>query len=148
MSVKEEDIVLESILKGLNIPKDRYVYIMSYIQQMAEDYKGKHIDIIKEISFNLKGNERYFAMFIVGKSFSPLFYEMDDIEKTDFVVNIVNNLKFSDERVTIIAEYMTTIKKEMGDNVPIIDIIKMIINSKFRDVEKDYIIFIFGLVLV
>ena len=144
--IAKEDI--EHILKGLNIPKDRYKHIIYYIQQVIRDYKENPIDIIREIPFNLKGNERYLAMFIVGRSFSPLFYKMDDKEKTDFIVNIANALKFSDERVAAIAEYMTTVKKEMRENVPTVNVIKMIINSKFTDVEKDYIIFIFGLVLV
>jgi len=115
---------------------------------VIRDYKENPIDIIREIPFNLKGNERYLTMFIIGRYFSPLFYKMDDKEKTDFIVNMANALKFSDERVAAIAEYMITIKNEMRENVPIIDIIKMIINSKFIDVEKDYITFIFGLVLV
>lgn len=147
MNTKEEDII-ESILKGLNITKDRYKHIIYYIQHVVGDYKENPVDIIKEIPLNLKGNERYLAMFIVGRFFSPLFYKMDDKEKTDFIVNIANALKFSDERVALVAEYMTTIKIETRKNVSTIDIIKNIINSKFIDTEKDYIVFIFGLVWV
>lgn len=91
MSIKGETI--NSILKGLSISNDRYIYIISYIQRMIKDYKGNPVDIIKEIPLNLKGNERYFAIFYVGNSFIPIFSEMDSNEKTDFVVNIANALK-------------------------------------------------------
>lgn len=147
MNIKGETI--KSILKGLNISNERYIYIISYIQQMIKDYKGQPIDIIKEIPLNLKGNERYFAIFYVGNSFSPLFSDMDDKEKTDFVVNISKALKLSDERVSTTADYMSdTIKIQMKENIPTVEIIKGIINSKFTDVEKDYIIFVFGMILV
>ena len=147
MTIKGETI--NSILKGLNISNDRYIYIISYIQRMIKDYKGQPIDIIKEVPLNLKGNERYFAIFYVGNSFTPLFSEMDSKEQTDFVLNIANALKLSDESVNITAEYISdTVKKQMEENVATVDIIKGIINSKFTDVEKDYLIFIFGMVLV
>ena len=146
MSIKGDTI--NSILKGLNISNERYRHIISYLQQLIDDYKGQPIDIIKEIPLNLKGNERYFALFYVGNSFSPLFSGMDDKEKTDFVVNITNALKLSKERIDIITDYMSdTIRKQMKENIPTIEIIKEIIDSKFIDVEKDYIIFVFGMIL-
>lgn len=137
----------KSILKELNISKDRYIHIIRYIQQMLRDYKLHPVDIMKEIPLNLKGNERYAAMFIVGRSLSPLFYKMDDKEKTEFVVTIANALKFSEDMVAAIAEYMTIIKKEMRKNAPV-DVIKMIINNQFADTEKDYMLFIFGIVWI
>jgi hypothetical protein len=74
---------------------------------------------------------------------------MDDKEKTDFVVNISKALKLSDERVSTTADYMSdTIKIQMKENIPTLEIIKGIINSTFTDVEKDYIMFVFGMVLV
>ena len=147
MTIKGETI--SSILKGLNISNERYIYIISYIQRMIKDYKRQPIDIIKEIPLNLKGNERYFAIFYVGSSFTPLFYEMESKEKADFVVNITNALKLNDERVAITAEYMSdVVSREMKENIATIDVIKGIINSKFTDVEKDYMLFIFGMVLV
>jgi hypothetical protein len=147
MNIKGETI--NSILKGLNISNERYIYIISYIQQMIKDYKGQPIDMIKEIPLNLKGNERYFSIFYIGNSFSSLFSEMDDKEKTDFVVNISKALKLSDERVSTTADYMSdTIKIQMKENIPTLEIIKGIINSTFTDVEKDYIMFVFGMVLV
>ena len=146
MNIEE---TINSILKGLNISNDRYIYIISYIQRMIKDYKGQPVDIIKEIPLNLKGNERYFAIFYVGNSFTPIFSEMDSKEKADFVVNIANVLKFSDESVAIIAEYMSdTVRRQMKENIPTVEIIKGIINSKFTDIEKDYIIFIFGMILL
>ncbi len=145
MNIKEEAIIYEYILKELNISRDRYTHILRYIQEMMRDYKGHPVDIMKEIPLNLKGNERYFAIFTLGRSFSQLFYEMDDKEKTDFAVNVANSLKFNDEKVANIAEYMTTLKKDMRKKTPV-DVIKMIINNKFTDIEKDYMLFIFGIV--
>jgi len=141
--------VINSILKGLNIPNDRYTYIMSYIQRMIRDYKGQPVDIIKEIPLNLKVNERYFAIFYVGNSFSPLFLEMDNKEKADFVINMANSLKLSEEKISATADYMSdTIRKQMNENVSAVEIIKGIINSKFTSAEKDYIIFVFGMILL
>lgn len=140
---------INSILKGLNISSERYVHIISYIQRMIRDYKGQPIDIIKEIPLNLKVNERYFAIFYVGNSFSPLFLEMDSKEKADFVINMANALKLNEERIAATADYMSdTIRKQMNENVSAVEIIKGIINSKFTSVEKDYIIFVFGMILV
>lgn len=150
MDIEAEAIVqIESTLKELKISKNRYIHIISYIKRMIKDYKGHPIDIIKEIPLNLKGNERYFAMFITGSYLSPLFYEMDDTEKTKFVTNVADALKFSDKQVAIIAEYLSdTIRKQLRENVATVEVIKKIINSQFTDAEKDYTIFIFGLVLV
>ncbi len=147
MNIKGE--IVSSILKELNISNVRYIYIISYIQLMIKDYKGQPVDIIEEIPLNLKGNERYFAMFYVGNSFSPLFSEMDIKEKADFVVNVANALKLSNERVAATADYMSDIVREqMKENIPTVEIIKGIINSKFTDAEKDYIIFVFGMILI
>lgn len=147
MNIKGETI--NSVLKGLNISNERYIHIVSYIQRMIKDYKGQPVDMIKEIPLNLKGNERYFAIFYIGNSFSPLFYEMDDKEKTDFIVNITDALKLDKERVAATADYMSdTVREQMKENIPTVEIIKGIINSKFTDIEKDYIIFVFGMILI
>ena len=148
MNIKGGETI-NSILKELGIPNDRYIYIISYIQQMIKDYSGQPIDIIKEIPLNLKGNERYFAIFYVGNSFSSIFSDMDSKEKADFVVNMANALKLSDASVEITADYMSdTVRRQMKENIPAIEIIKGIINSKFTDMEKDYIIFVFGMILI
>lgn len=147
MNIKGETI--NSILKELNISNKRYIYIISYVQRMIKDYKGQPIDILKEIPLNLKGNERYFTIFYVGNSFYPLFSEMDSKEKEDFVINIAKALKLSNERIAVTADYMSdTIKEQMKENIPTVEIIKGIINSKFTDVEKDYMTFVFGMILV
>lgn len=145
MNKEEEEII--HIIKELNISKDRYVHIISYIQQLLKDYRENPVDIIREIPLNLKGNEKYFAIFVVGRFFSPLFYKMNDKEKAEFVIDIADALKFSDESIASITDYMIIIKNEMLTNVPTIDIIKKIIDSKFTDIEKNYLIFIYGLIL-
>ena len=67
----------KDILRELNIQDDRYGYIMSYVMQMIKDYNGYIVDITKEIPLNLKGKERYFAMFTVGNAFAPAFSSMN-----------------------------------------------------------------------
>lgn len=147
MNIKGETI--NSILKELNISNERYIFIISYIQLMTRDYKGQPVDIIREISLNLKGNERYFTIFYVGNSFYPLFSEMDDKEKTDFIVNMARDLKISNERVITITDYMQdAVRKQMEENISAVEIIKGMIDSKLTDVEKDYIIFVFGMASV
>lgn len=142
------DTETELIIKGLNISKDRYTYIISYIEQVIKDYKGHPVYIIEEIPLNLKGNERYFTMFMAGSLLSPTFYDMNDIEKTNLVENLSYALNFGKETLSIIADYMEDIRKEMRENVPTVEVLKKIIHSNFTDIEKDYILFIFGLVLV
>lgn len=140
--------VLTNIAQGLNIPMDRQTHIISYIDQMIRDYRDSSIDITKEIYLNLKGNEIYFAMFIIGDHFSPIFYRMDDLERADFLTLFADVLGFSNERVGMMADYMKDkLKKEMKENVPVIDMMKGIIDSKFTDKEKGYMLFIFALVL-
>lgn len=147
MNIKGNDI--NSILKGLDITNDRYTYIRSYIQRMIRDYNGRPIDVIKEIPLNLKVNERYFAIFYVGNSFASLFAKMDSKEKADFVINMANGLKLSEEKISATADYMSdTVRKQMSENVTTVEIIKGIINSKFTSVEKDYIMFVFGMILI
>lgn len=144
MDIKE----LTVIAQGLNIPLDRQTHIISYIDQMIRDYRGSTIDITKEIYLNLKGNEIYLAMFITGDRFSPLFNKMNDIERTDFLTLFADVLGFSDKTVGMMADYMKyKIKKEMEEKIPVIDMIKGIIDSKFTEKEKGYMLFTLALVL-
>lgn len=73
----EQQITYEDIAKALNIQGNRYEYITSYMIQMIQDYRGDIVDIIKEVPLNLKRNERYFAMFILGNSSYPEFSGQD-----------------------------------------------------------------------
>lgn len=142
------DIGTELIIKGLNISKDRYTYIISYIERAIKDYKGHPVYIMKEISLNLKGNERYFTMFIAGRSLSPIFYDTSYIERTNLVENLFYALNIDKGSFSIIADYVENIRKEKRENVPTVEVLKKIIHSNFTDTEKDYILFIFGLLLV
>ena len=144
MNTKDEYI--NSILKGLDIPND--THIISYVQRMERENKGQPVDMIKEIALNLKGNERYLAIFYTGLSFSPILAEMNDIETYDFMSYLEKALKLDEKRRFEISDYMIgTIRAQLRHHIADIDIIKGIINSKFTDVEKDYLIFVFGMVL-
>lgn len=137
------------LLKELNIPDDRYEHIVLYVTRMIIDYQGKIPDIIKEIPLNLKGNERYFTMFIVGNSSTPSFSNATEKEKEKFITNITNAMNLSEDKVMQITRFMAdTMLGDIGEkHIPIIDIIKKVINSNFTDREKDYIIFMLGLIL-
>lgn len=140
---------INSVLKGLNISNDRYRHILFYIERMIKDYKGCPTDIIKEIGLNLKGNERYFAIFFTGVTFSPTFLSMNTNNMTTFIVDMTTTLKFSNERVFILTEYISDkIRKQKKEHIPITDVIKEIMyNNEFTNVEKDYITFIAGMSL-
>lgn len=137
------------ILKALNIPDSRYEYIVSYVMQMIVDYQGNVVDILKEIPLNLKGNERYFTMFVIGNSSSPSFSTINDEEREEFITNTGEALKINKERIISTTDYVANVILEdiEKNHTPIVDIIKRIINSNFTDTEKDYIMFLFGLAL-
>lgn len=130
--------------KELNISIKRYEHIISYVMQMIEDYRGNVADIVKEISLNLKGNERYFTMFVMGNSSSSMFSKANYKEKEEFITNIADALKISQEKAESIMYHIrdAVIKDTKKD----VDIIKKVINSDFKDNEKDYMLFMLGLV--
>ena len=137
----------KDILRELNIQDDRYGYIMSYVMQMIKDYNGYIVDIIKEIPLNLKGKERYFAMFTVGNAFAPAFSSMNKEEKGLFIKNVTNTMKLSNERSDEIADHMMEkIIKDIDKDITVVGTIRDIVSSGFTDSEKDYIMFTFGLV--
>lgn len=137
------------MLETLNIPEDRYEHIVSYVTRMIIDYNGNVADILKEIPLNLKGNERYFAIFIIGNSSSPSFNELNDEEKENFMTNIADELKISEERYQFLMDFVSDIiRRNIGKrHIPVVQVIKNIINIDFTDVEKDFIIYTLGVVL-
>lgn len=132
----------------LNIPMDRFQYIASYVAQMINDYQGNVADIIKEVILNLKGNERYLVMYMMGRSSSKIFSKASDQRQEEFVNSILGALKITEERIDPITTYILNnlIREEDKTDLPTIDIIRQIINSNFADNEKDYIMFTFGLI--
>ena len=57
---KGSQVTYSDIAKELNIPRNRYDHIMSYVIQMITDYRANIADIIKEIPLNLKGERKIF----------------------------------------------------------------------------------------
>lgn len=150
MKIEQSKIYLD-MSKALGISKDRYEHVMSYIARMSRDYQGDILDIIKEIPLNLKGKERYFAMFIIGYSSSQPFSSINDERKEEFIVDIINTLKISQEMAgLVISDLKNRIPKEKTENanVLIIDIIKKVIDGDLKDVEKDYVSFVLGLIYI
>ena len=137
--------------KALSISRDRYEHIISYIARMTIDYRGDVIDIIKEIPLNLKGKERYFAMFLMGRSSSPPFSSVNDERKGEFVMNVINALKISQEMARLItSDIQNKVPKDTKEynDALTIDIMKKIIDGDLKDVEKDYMSFILGLIYI
>lgn len=132
--------------ESLNISLDRVSFISRYFNQMNFDYNENVIDIIKEMNLNLKGNENYLAMFIAGNYFSPIFSKMNNNEQEEFLMTIMDSLKFAKDRIELMADYiLDTTKKALAEKISIKDVIKMVIDEKFTNIEKGYLIFIIGL---
>lgn len=146
-----QSITYLEISKALGISRDRYDYIISYIARMTKDYQGDVVDIVKEIPLNLKGKERYFAMFLVGRSSSPLFSSVNNEQKGEFIMEIVDTLKISQDMAMLITAdiHSNVLKhKKEGIDVSTIDTIKKVIDGDINDVEKDYTSFTIGLAYV
>lgn len=139
--------IYADVSNTFNISRDRYEFISSYVQQMIIDYQGNVADIIKEILLNLKGNEIYFTIYMMGRSSSHIFSRSNDKAKENFITSIINALKLDQDRIGTISQFIEdTILKDIDEEVPRVDIIKKIINSNFSNTEKDYILFVFGLI--
>ena len=65
----------------------------------------------------------------------------------EFITNTTNAMKLNKERATLSTDYITYIIIENIGKVPTVDIIKNIVNSDFTDTEKDFILFILGIIL-
>ena len=139
----------EDISKALNISRNRYEYILLYVTQMLKDYQGDIADIVKEIPLNLKGKERYFAMHIMGYYSSSAFSRMNDKDKAGFIKNIMDALRISQEKAESITHQMAndTLEEMKKDHIPtVIETIKKVIDSDFSEIEKDYLLFTYGLI--
>lgn len=145
----EQRITYEDISKELNISKDRYEYIISYIIQMIRDYQGKAQDIVKEIPLNLKRKERYLAMFIIGHSSTPEFSEMDSENQEKFLKNIMDASRINREKAeSITNDISKNILNDTEEDIHVIDIMKKVADSDISEPEKDYLTFILGLIYI
>lgn len=139
---------LAAIGESLKISVNRQMQIIANIGRMIKDYRNNPLNIYKEISLNLRGNDKYFAMFIIGNYFSEAFSTMDHEEQKILLADIMDSQKFSDDTASEIGDYLKNfINKALKEEKRTIDIIKMVIDSNFGDKERSYIIFLFGLVL-
>ena len=131
----------------LKIPIDRFQYITSYVSQMINDYQGNVADIIKEVILNLKGNERYIVMYMMGRSSSQIFSKSSEGRQEEFINSILGALKINEEIIDQITIYIleNLVREEEKHDIQTISIMRQIINSNFTDTEKDYILFTFGL---
>lgn len=141
----------EDISKALNISRDRYKHIVLSITRMMKDYRENVADIVKEIPLNFKGKERYFAMFMMGRSSSSQFSIMNDERKADFIMSTIGALKISQDMAILIAsdvDNMLLGDKEGYYDISTIDIMKKVIDGDLKDVEKDYMSFLLGLIYI
>lgn len=145
----EPQVTYENISKALDISRDRYKHIVRYIMNIMKDYQGDVVDIVKEIPLNLKGKEKYFAMYMMGSSSSPVFSKMKDMQKATFIKSIMEVLKIGQEEAESITNYMVNedLENMKKNYVPTnIDMIKKIIDSDFTETEKNYLLFMLGLI--
>lgn len=115
MSTRQQ-VTFEDISKALNISKDRYEYIVSYVRQMIKDYRGNATDIIKEVRLNLRGNERYLTMYMTGNSSSSIFLRSTDEQKSDFISSITNTLKFDQESKVSVVQHIVNKNVSIDSN--------------------------------
>ncbi len=141
--------IYTEIIGALNISTDRYEYIKSYIASMISDYEGNIPDIIKEIPLNLKGNERFLAIFIVGHGSFRIFAAANLEQKKEFIERILEVTGLSPERGESIMHMIEDmILKDIEKYEPLsnAEIIKKIASSDFTNAEKDYILFMLGMI--
>jgi hypothetical protein len=139
----------ENISKALDISRDRYEHIVRYVMRMLKDYQGDVIDIIKEIPLNLKGKERYFTMYMIGRSTYSAFSRMNDKQRAAFINSIMEILKIDQEKAESIIHHLSNeiLENKKNNYVPtVVDMIKKIIDSDLTEKEKDYLLFSVGLV--
>lgn len=131
----------ENSIERLGLDVSAETRILDYVNIIYNEYDVP-IDGIKEIPLNLKGNEKYFAIFYYGTVYSDLVFKMTDEQKMIFLSHLVEELKVSDEAL----EYLNTdiIITGYGTKLSIDDIMK-IINNKFTEKEKYYMLFSYGL---
>lgn len=147
----EQSVTYLDMSKALGISRDRYEHIRSYITQMTKDYQGNVVDIITEIPLNLKEKERYFAMFLVGRYYSPLFSIINNEQKGEFVMEIIDALKINQDTarsITFHIENRILQDTKEDSSISTIDIIKQVTYGDLEDVEKDYILLTIGLAYV
>ena len=115
--------------------------IADYVNIIYNEYEVP-IDGIKEIPLNLKGNEKYFAVFYYGTIHSDIFFKMTDEQKTICLSHLVEELKVSNDTLDYLVTNIITTGYETKFSID--DIIK-IINNKFTEKEKYYMLFSYGL---
>lgn len=127
---------------GLDVSSEKR--IMDYVNTIRREYKVP-LDGIKEIPLNLKGNERYFAIFYYGTLYSKTFFKMTDEEKVIFLSYLIEEPKVRDDAIDYLTKDIISVGN--GAQFSIGDIIK-IINSEFTEKEKHYMLFSYGLLFV
>lgn len=145
-SEREAEITFSMILDGLKISKDRGRDIISYAKTLIRDYENNPADALKEIPLNLKSNGKYFASFIVGNHYASMAIDMNAQQIETFLSGIAEILKISVDKELEIIDYLTNdvIGKMTDAKLSLSDIIKNMANSKFNDIEKDYMFFVYG----
>lgn len=144
---KEAGAILSLVVQGLSIRPDRGKHVVSYVNTLMRDYENRPSEALKEIPLNLKSNERYFASFVLGNYYAPIFIKMNTEEVETFLSGIAESLKIHEDKETEILDYL--VDEIMGRMVEakmtLSDIVKNMANSKLSDIEKDYAFFTYGL---
>lgn len=144
---KEAGAILSLVIQGLSISPDRGIRIVSYVNTLMRDYENLPSEALKEIPLNLKSNEKFFASFVLGNRYAPIFIKMNTEEVETFLSGIAESLKIYEDKETEILDYLVddVMGKMVEAKMNLPDIVKNMANSKFSDIEKDYIFFSYGL---
>ena len=146
MQHKSQATGLEEITtKGFGLPFKKTSPIFNYIRRLLKDYPNDPVGALKEISLNLKRNERYLADFILGNYYSPTFKEMKESEMAEFLAQIAYEMDMGVDRMDVVLAYIIEDMIIKMREQSITDVIKTILSTDFSDKEKDYLLFSFGM---
>ncbi len=135
---------MKEIIVGFDLSLKKGFIILNYVGHLLTDYPNNPAGALKEIPLNLKSNERYLAVFVLGNQYAPTFKDMQDEEMTEFLATIADEIDIGTDKIDPVLTYIVERVLEMREQ-SIIDVIKNILSSKFSEKEKDFILFSFGI---
>lgn len=132
------DIVTAMIM--LNQAPYRVNEIMMYLKDSNKKHNRDIFKILKDINLKLKGYEKNFAMYVLGKNFKYTFDKISKGEQVKYIIDLGEIL--SVERIPDKLDYFTRLIEELGSPPKIIQRLAV---GNFKDNEIDFMILILGL---
>lgn len=136
------DIVTAMILLAQS--RIRTAEITTFLKGLMKKHNKSIIKILRDINLELKGYEKNFALYVLGKNFKDSFEKMPEDEKDKFLIGTAKILNVSEDKITNILSYLIDfIEKQLEPS----EIIKKIVVSNFKDNEIDYMMLVLGLLI-